>query len=87
VGSNELISAIALLQMEAIMRQYKAVLVERSEKACPQQLLLFSKRWSEKLREFALEFMCEPMYIIVSPMEISYYGKVRQVPSKRTGNF
>ena len=62
------------------MRQYKAVLVERSDAACPQQLLLFSSRWSEKLRQFAKEFMCEPLFIIASLMDISYYGQVRQVP-------
>jgi len=73
-----------LNQMEVIMRQYKAVLVERSDRACPQQLLLFSSRWSEKLREFATEFMCEPSFIIASPMDISYYGQVRQVYCERT---
>ena len=66
------------------MRQYKAVLVERSDRACPQQLLLFSSRWSEQLREFAMEFMCEPSFIIASPMDISYYGQVRQVHCERT---
>jgi len=65
--------------MEMIMRQYKAVLVDRSETFCPQQLLLFSSRWTEKLREFAVEFMCDPVFIITSPMDICYYGRVRQV--------
>jgi len=72
------------VQMEAIMKQYNAVLVERSEKVCPQQLLLFSSRWSEKLREFAVQFMCEPMFIITPPLDISYYGRVRQVPCECT---
>jgi len=66
-------------QIEAIMRQYKSVLVERAEKACPQQILLFSSRWTQKLRTFATEYMCEPLFIIASPMEMCYYGQVRQV--------
>jgi len=69
--------------MEAIMRQYKAVLVERSVPsqfcACAQQIALFSSRWSEKLRTFATEHMPMPLYIIASEMDMSYYGKVRQV--------
>jgi len=69
------------------MRQYKAVLVDRSKKACPQQLFLFSSRWSEKMREFAAEFMCEPLFIIASPMDITYYGQVRQVLWKCTLDF
>jgi len=65
--------------MEAIMTQYKAVLVERMEHASPQQLLLFSSRWTEKLRTFATEYMCMPLFVIASPMDIAYYGRVQQV--------
>ena len=68
-----------MCQIERIMRQYKAVLVERDDVPCPNQILLFSSCWTEKLRTFADEYMCRPLFVIASPMEISYYGRVHQV--------
>ena len=60
------------------MRQYKVVLVDRNV-PCAQQIALFSSRWSENMRTFATKYMCLPLFIIASPMDISCYGQVRQV--------
>jgi len=66
-------------QVEAIMNQYSAVLQARTNEHCPQQILLFSSRWAESLRTFAATYMCSPCFVIASPIDISYYGRVRQV--------
>jgi len=61
------------------MRQYNSVLEERTDGLSQQQLLVFSPRWTEKLRQFAAQYMCNSITIIASLMDVTYYGRVRQV--------
>lgn len=68
------------LQLDQLMSQYKLELNERHGCSAPQQVLLFSQRWSPSLKDFSLENQVCPVVIVAAKMESAYYGRVKQKP-------
>ena len=66
------------------MNAYQLVLDQRDEGVtAPQQILLFSQRYSPVLKEFSLKYQNTPVVIITSKVEASYSGKVKHVSIER----
>lgn len=69
-------------EVDQIVGQFKLEIKDREGLSIrpPQQVLVFSEKWTSALKEFSFENQVSPIVVIVSKMESAHYGRVKEKP-------